>query len=201
MIDVKPCSVVALGALLPLLLVLLLGAASIVTARSSSGSTHRALLREIAVLGILACGMTVVIVSAGIDLSVGSVLGLCAVLFALLQHAARLLGRRRCWRRAAGGSSGTVYFTAGPFAQRTSSEVTSVAAPRPKCTRRSDWDACPRPLATSPLMRCRRQSRTRLNRLHREGICAMDRRGAARSANGLGRCHRSSPAAAVRRWC
>jgi ribose transport system permease protein len=46
--------------------------------------THRALLREISVHGILACGMTLVIVTAGIDLSVGSLLGLSAVSFALL---------------------------------------------------------------------------------------------------------------------
>ena len=37
--------------------------------------THRAVLREISVVGILACGMTLVIITAGIDLSVGSVLG------------------------------------------------------------------------------------------------------------------------------
>jgi ribose transport system permease protein len=47
-------------------------------------STHRGMLREIAVHGMLACGMTLVIVSGGIDLSVGSVLGLSAVSFALL---------------------------------------------------------------------------------------------------------------------
>jgi ribose transport system permease protein len=46
--------------------------------------THRALLREIAVVGTLACGMTVVIVSGGIDLAVGSVLAGSAVSFALL---------------------------------------------------------------------------------------------------------------------
>jgi ribose transport system permease protein len=46
--------------------------------------THRDMLRHVAVFGILACGMTVVIVSGGIDLSVGSVLGLNAVLFSLL---------------------------------------------------------------------------------------------------------------------
>jgi len=40
------------------------------------------MLREISVLGILACGMTVVIVAGGIDLSVGSVLALSAVCFA-----------------------------------------------------------------------------------------------------------------------
>jgi ribose transport system permease protein len=73
-----------LRALLPLLLVLLLGAVFNRDGAFFEWSTHRALLREISVLGILACGMTVVIVSAGIDLSVGSVLGLCAVLFALL---------------------------------------------------------------------------------------------------------------------
>jgi ribose transport system permease protein len=47
-------------------------------------STHRAMLREISVLGILACGMTLVIVAGGIDLSVGSVLAVSAVCFATL---------------------------------------------------------------------------------------------------------------------
>jgi ribose transport system permease protein len=46
--------------------------------------THRALLREISVHGILACGMTVVIVAGGIDLSVGSTLALAAVTFSVL---------------------------------------------------------------------------------------------------------------------
>ncbi|RLE01646.1 MAG: hypothetical protein DRJ11_09155 [Candidatus Aminicenantes bacterium] len=45
--------------------------------------THRDMLRQISVFGILACGMTLVIITAGIDLSVGSILGLTAVLFAL----------------------------------------------------------------------------------------------------------------------
>src|SRR5512135_3688085 len=47
-------------------------------------STHRDMLREIAVYGILSCGMTLVILSGGIDLAVGSVLALSAVSFALL---------------------------------------------------------------------------------------------------------------------
>lgn len=47
-------------------------------------STHRDMFRQIAVFGILACGMTVVIIAGGIDLSVGSLVGLNAVLFALL---------------------------------------------------------------------------------------------------------------------
>src|SRR4051812_37071813 len=47
-------------------------------------STHRDLLREISVHGILACGMTLVILSGGIDLAVGTVLALSAVGFALL---------------------------------------------------------------------------------------------------------------------
>jgi len=46
--------------------------------------THRDMLRQISVFGILACGMTLVIISGGIDLSVGSVLGHVAVTFALL---------------------------------------------------------------------------------------------------------------------
>ena len=39
-------------------------------------------LRAIAEIGLLATGMTLVIITAGIDLSVGSVLGMCATLFA-----------------------------------------------------------------------------------------------------------------------
>src|SRR5579863_7188013 len=42
-------------------------------------STHRDTLRQASVYGILACGMTLVIVSGGIDLSVGSTLALSAV--------------------------------------------------------------------------------------------------------------------------
>ncbi|MBI4427671.1 MAG: ABC transporter permease [Ignavibacteriales bacterium] len=45
--------------------------------------THRDLLRQISVYGILSCGMTLVIISGGIDLSVGSVMALAAVLFSL----------------------------------------------------------------------------------------------------------------------
>jgi ribose transport system permease protein len=41
--------------------------------------THRNALRQMSVYGILACGMTPVIISAGIDLSGGSVLALAAV--------------------------------------------------------------------------------------------------------------------------
>ena len=46
--------------------------------------THRDLLRQISVYGILSCGMTLVILGGGIDLAVGSVLGLSAVVFSLL---------------------------------------------------------------------------------------------------------------------
>ncbi|MBN2449736.1 MAG: ABC transporter permease [Lentisphaeria bacterium] len=46
--------------------------------------THRDMLRHMSRYGILACGMTLVIVSAGIDLSVGSILGFTAVLFSLM---------------------------------------------------------------------------------------------------------------------
>ena len=46
--------------------------------------THRDMLRHISVYGILACGLTVVIIAGGIDLSVGSLLGFSAVLFSIL---------------------------------------------------------------------------------------------------------------------
>lgn len=48
-----------------------------------SWGTHRDMLRQSSEFGILACGMTVVILTAGIDLSVGSVLGLVAVCFSI----------------------------------------------------------------------------------------------------------------------
>ncbi len=47
-------------------------------------STHRDTLRQSSVSGILACGMTVVILSGGIDLAVGSVLALVAVCFSMM---------------------------------------------------------------------------------------------------------------------
>jgi ribose transport system permease protein len=71
-------------ALLALAAVLLLGAVFHQEGAFFAWSTHRDMLREIAVEGILACGMTLVILSGGIDLSVSSVLGLSAVSFALL---------------------------------------------------------------------------------------------------------------------
>jgi ribose transport system permease protein len=46
-------------------------------------STHRDMLREISVYGMLACGMTLVILSGGIDLAVSSVLALAAVSFTI----------------------------------------------------------------------------------------------------------------------
>jgi ribose transport system permease protein len=71
-------------ALLPLGLVVLLGCIYSQEGAFFAWDTHRAMLREISVLGILACGMTVVIISGGIDLAVGSVLALSAVSFSLL---------------------------------------------------------------------------------------------------------------------
>lgn len=71
-------------AALPLLAVLVLGCIFHGNGAFFAWQTHRALLREISVYGILACGMTVVIVSGGIDLAVGSLLALAAVSFAKL---------------------------------------------------------------------------------------------------------------------
>ncbi len=47
-------------------------------------STHRDTFRQSSVFGILACGMTVVILSGGIDLAVGSVLALVSVCFSMM---------------------------------------------------------------------------------------------------------------------
>jgi len=71
-------------ALLALLLMMAIGAVFNADGAFFRWSVHRDMLRQVSVYGILACGMTVVIVSAGIDLSVSSVLALAAVLFAWL---------------------------------------------------------------------------------------------------------------------
>ena len=47
-------------------------------------ATHRDALRQASVFGILACGMTVVVISGGIDLAVGSILALVAVSFSMM---------------------------------------------------------------------------------------------------------------------
>jgi ribose transport system permease protein len=73
-----------LRGLLPLAAVLLLGCIFHAGGAFFVWPTHRALLREVSVHGILACGMTLVIISGGIDLAVGSVLALSAVSFSLL---------------------------------------------------------------------------------------------------------------------
>ena len=74
----------AATAVLALLFVFALGLVFHADGAFHKWSTHRDTLRQASVFGILACGMTVVIITAGIDLSVGSVLGLVAVTFSLL---------------------------------------------------------------------------------------------------------------------
>jgi len=71
-------------ALLALLLMLAIGAVFNADGAFFRWSVHRDMLRQVSVYGILACGMTVVIISAGIDLSVSSLLALSAVGFAWL---------------------------------------------------------------------------------------------------------------------
>jgi len=73
----------AVRALAALILVLALGLVFNAQGAFFKWETHRDMLRHISVFGILACGMTLVIITAGIDLSVGSVLGLTAVIFAM----------------------------------------------------------------------------------------------------------------------
>lgn len=77
-------------AFLSLALVLVLGAVFNADGTFFQWATQRDMLRQVSVYGILACGMSVVIIAGGIDLSVGSILGLCAVAFSLLsmQHRA-----------------------------------------------------------------------------------------------------------------
>jgi ribose transport system permease protein len=71
-------------ALLALLLMVVIGCLFNADGAFFRWSVHRDMLRQVSVFGILACGMTVVIITAGIDLSVSSILALAAVLFAWL---------------------------------------------------------------------------------------------------------------------
>src|SRR4051794_2873732 len=73
----------AARALLALVLVLVLGCVFNADGAFFRVGTHRDALRQAGVYGILACGMTLVIISGGIDLAVGSVAAIVAVLFAL----------------------------------------------------------------------------------------------------------------------
>lgn len=70
-------------ALLALFLILLMGVIFNADGTFFKFGTHRDTFRQLSIFGILACGMTLVIISGGIDLAVGSVTGLCAVLFAI----------------------------------------------------------------------------------------------------------------------
>src|SRR5438309_6045346 len=74
----------ATRALVALLFVLLLGCLFNAEGAFFKLGTHRDALRQASVFGILACGLTLVIISGGIDLAVGSVLALVAVLFSLM---------------------------------------------------------------------------------------------------------------------
>lgn len=71
-------------ALLALALVLTLGCVFNADGAFFQSNTHRTALRQASVYGILACGMTPVIIAGGIDLAVGSVLAVVAVGFALM---------------------------------------------------------------------------------------------------------------------
>jgi ribose transport system permease protein len=72
-------------ALFALALVMLLGLIFNADGAFLRLGTHRDALRQSSVYGLLACGMTLVIITGGIDLSVGSVLALVAVCFSLFQ--------------------------------------------------------------------------------------------------------------------
>jgi len=71
-------------ALLALLLMMAIGCAFNAGGAFFRWSVHRDMLRQVSTFGILACGMTVVIITAGIDLSVSSLLALAAVGFSWL---------------------------------------------------------------------------------------------------------------------
>lgn len=71
-------------ALAALFLIMTLGLVFNAGGTFTKWTTQRDMLRQVAVPGMLACGMTLVIITGGIDLAVGSIVGLVAVLFSLL---------------------------------------------------------------------------------------------------------------------
>ncbi|MCX8108347.1 MAG: ABC transporter permease [Verrucomicrobiae bacterium] len=71
-------AIIALG------LVFLLGVVFSADGAFGIMGTHRDALRQASVFGLLACGMTLVIIGGGIDLAVGSILALVAVTFSLM---------------------------------------------------------------------------------------------------------------------
>jgi ribose transport system permease protein len=74
----------ATRALAALALVVLLGCCFNAQGAFFKLGTHRDALRQASVFGLLACGMSLVIIGGGIDLAVGSVLALVAVSFSLM---------------------------------------------------------------------------------------------------------------------
>jgi ribose transport system permease protein len=76
-------SIPATRALIALVFVVLIGFLFNANGAFFKFGTHRDALRQASVFGILACGLTLVIISGGIDLAVGSVLALVAVSFSL----------------------------------------------------------------------------------------------------------------------
>lgn len=72
----------ALRALAALVFIFLIGACINANGAFFKFETHVDMLRHISRFGVLACGMTLVIITGGVDLAVGSVLGLSAVCFA-----------------------------------------------------------------------------------------------------------------------
>lgn len=73
-----------LRAAIALLIVILLGLAFHADGAFYKVGTHRDALRQASVYGILACGMTLVIITGGIDLAAGSILGFTAVCFSMM---------------------------------------------------------------------------------------------------------------------
>lgn len=79
-------------ALTALAIVLLIGLIFNGNGAFFKANTHADALWQIAGFGILACGMTIVIITAGIDLSVGSLVALCGVSFAVMTMQANYSG-------------------------------------------------------------------------------------------------------------
>jgi ribose transport system permease protein len=77
-------SIPATRAFVALIFVLLIGCLFNANGAFFKFGTHRDALRQASVFGILACGLTLVIISGGIDLAVGSILALVAVSFSLM---------------------------------------------------------------------------------------------------------------------
>ena len=142
-----------------IVLLILFGALTLGSDEFLTGDNMANLARQVAVFGIIAVGQLLVILTAGIDLSVGSVLGLTGCITAeLLVHGMgdRAGDPRRHGRRRRASASSTARSSPTASCRRSSSRSACSASRAAWCScspTRARSSRCPTRSATSPTAR------------------------------------------------